>query len=204
MKKIIKDAFALFLITLVAGAMLAGVYAITKEPIAKAEMEKRSAAYSAVFANAEFYEDAELKAAVKTAKEELANAGFSGVELKDALYVKGTADQPNGCVLTVSGNGYGGAIQIAMGVDANGKITGISILSHAETPGFGAKCVEPAFYGQFAGKPATELTAVKDGVKDVAQIDAIGGATITSDAVVNAVNAGTWFVNHLTQLGGDA
>ena len=204
MMKILKDAFALFMITLVAGAMLAGVYAITKEPIAKAEMEKRTEAYKVVFAGAEFYEEDALKEAVKTAKEDFGNAGFAGVELQDALYVRGADGKPSGCVLTVAGKGYGGQIKIAMGVDANGKITGISILSQTETAGLGTKCEEPGFYGQFANKPAQTLTVVKDGADAPNEIDAISGATVTSRGVTDAVNAGVWFIQNKTQLGGSA
>ena len=206
MKKILKDAFSLFAITLVAGALLAGVYAITKGPIAKAEQEARAQAYSAVFKNAAAFEtDDALTAAVKNADEALENAGFGGASLSDALYVKDANGKTVGCVMTLGGNGYGGVINFTLGVTLDGKITGISILAHSETVGLGSKCTDESFYGQFADKPATPtFTVVKGGAGEVDEIDAISGATVTSRAVTEAVNAGVWFAQEYMQVEGGA
>ena len=205
MKKILKDAFALFLITLVAGAMLAGVYEITKAPIAQAEQEARAQAYSAVFANAvEFSADDSLTAAVKKADDEFKQVGFGGVALEDALYVKDASGNITGCVMTLGGKGYGGTIRLTMGITTDGMITAISILAHSETAGLGSKCTEPAFYGQFANKPATTFTVVKGGAGNDSEIDAISSATITSEGVTQAVNAGVWFAKTYMGIEGGA
>lgn len=205
MKKIMKDAFALFAITLVAGVLLAAVYEITKKPIAKAEQEARAAAYSAVFADAaEFVIDEQLKTAVAAADEELETAGFGGASLSDALYVTDADGEKIGCVMTLSGKGYNGEIQLTLGIGADGKTTGISILAHSETAGLGAKCTDEAFYGQYAGKPAEILSVVKNGADADNEIDAISGATVTSKAVTEAVNAGIWFAQNHMNIGGGA
>ncbi len=205
MKKIRKDAFALFAITLVAGTLLAAVYAITKDPIAKAEMEARSAAYRTVFADAaQFEADEAVDAAVKSADEQLAAAGFAGVTIGDALYATDANGEKLGGVMTLGGKGYGGVIQLTLGITADGKISGISILSHSETAGLGAKCTDQAFYGQYAGKPAEMLTVVKDGADADNEIDTISGATVTSDAVTEAVNAGIWFAENYMNIKGGA
>lgn len=204
MKKIFKDAFALFAITLVAGLLLAAVYAVTKGPIEKANLEARAAAYRSVFTDAASFKDSEqVNAAVKTAGESLKAAGFIGCTLSDALYATDANGEVLGYVMSVGGKGYGGMISLTLGIDNDGKITGISILSHSETAGLGAKCTEESFYGQFTGKTAGKLTVVQGGANDT-QIDSISGATVTSDAVTQAVSAGCWFAQEYMQGGAGA
>ena len=87
--------------------------------------------------------------------------------------------------MNVSPVGFGGPIVIKVGFDANGVICNTKVLSQAETPGLGAKCVEPAFSEQFKGlNPAQTKLAVK---KDGGDIDAITASTITSRAYADGV-----------------
>ena len=84
--------------------------------------------------------------------------------------------------------GYGGSIRIMVGIGADGKVRGIEILKHKETPGLGAKIGDSAFLGQFANRDIAETTwAVK---KDGGDIDQITAATISSRAVTEALKAG--------------
>lgn len=85
--------------------------------------------------------------------------------------------------------GYGGQIELIVGVSKDGKVTGINIGNMSETPGLGSKAAEPAFKDQFNNKPASELTLVKGNASGEDQIQAISGATITSTAVTKGVNA---------------
>jgi len=86
-----------------------------------------------------------------------------------------------GYAFRVSPQGYGGAIDMAVGIDIQGRVLGIKIISMKETPGLGSKASEPSFLAQFTGKTSiSPLKAKKD-------IDAITGATITSQAVSNGV-----------------
>lgn len=85
--------------------------------------------------------------------------------------------------------GYGGEIELIVGVSKDGKVTGITIGSLSETPGLGSKATEPAFQDQFKGKEAKELNLVKGNASGEDEIQAISGATITSTAVTKGVNA---------------
>jgi len=86
-----------------------------------------------------------------------------------------------GVVRQVAARGYGGEIKLLVGIDEKGKVSGVKILSHQETPGLGANITAPKFLDQFKGKKVTDrLEAKKD-------IDAISGATISSRAVCHGV-----------------
>ena len=87
-------------------------------------------------------------------------------------------------VETMSPNGFGGALDMMAGVDSEGNVTGIAIISHAETSGLGSKSTDPEWQAQFKGVNGT-IGVTKDGY----QINAITGSTITSRAVCDGVNA---------------
>ena len=79
--------------------------------------------------------------------------------------------------------GFGGAVTVMIGMDANGAITGVKVTEHAETPGLGTKAADPGYLEQYKG--VTEAPAGH--IRDDANIDAVSGATITSNAVYNSV-----------------
>ena len=112
------------------------------------------------------------------------------VILADGTSVVAALDESGaeiGHVVVNVAKGYGGDISIMTGVDSEGKVTGINILSHSETAGLGAKATEPSFKDMFIGL-VEGITVSKDKAGENS-IDALTGATITSRAVVNAVNA---------------
>ena len=157
----------LLAICLVCSALLAGVYALTKAPIDAAAKAKNEAAIMEV-----------LPEGAATIEEE------RSVDFGGASYTYNLAydEQGNtvGCAINVAPVGFGGPIVIKVGFDANGVIWNTKVLSQAETPGLGAKCVEPAFSEQFKGfDPAQKKLAVK---KDGGDVDAITASTITSRA----------------------
>ena len=86
-------------------------------------------------------------------------------------------------VESMSPNGFGGALDMMAGVDNDGNVTGIAIISHAETSGLGSKSTDPEWQAQFKGVNGT-IGVTKDGY----QINAITGSTITSRAVCDGVN----------------
>ena len=88
-----------------------------------------------------------------------------------------------GQAFMAQGVGYGGSIDILVGLELDSALRGVQIVSQKETPGLGAKIVEPAFLDQFAGVDGETLALTKDG----GMIDAITGATISSSAVVEAI-----------------
>ena len=87
-------------------------------------------------------------------------------------------------VETNSPNGFGGAIDMMAGINSAGEVTGLAIITHAETSGLGSKATDPEWQAQFAG--ATDIVSV---TKDGGTIEAITGSTITSRAVCDGVNA---------------
>ncbi len=89
-----------------------------------------------------------------------------------------------GLAYSAAATGYHGLIDVMIGLDPGGKVIGISIMTHSETPGLGARIVEPAFTKQFKGftlSPDLNLSA-KGG-----KIDSVSGATHSSEGVVEAV-----------------
>ena len=85
--------------------------------------------------------------------------------------------------VVVTPSGFGGTIDMVVGVDMTGAVTGVSIISMSETSGLGANASKDSFRSQFVGKSGT-LAVSKDG----GEIDALTGATITSRAVTSGVN----------------
>ena len=93
-------------------------------------------------------------------------------------------------------------IQVSVGIQSDGTVTGVSFLSISETAGLGMKAKEPSFYEQYVGKNPTKFAVSKDG-GDGEQIDALSGATITSRAVTGAVNAALGYYQNAFGQGGN-
>ena len=168
---IIKTGIILFLITGIAALILASVNNITAPMIAANETEKQMTAMTTVLPDAEKFD--ELTDVVK----------IDGVF---GIYAGKNGDETVGYAVLVESMGYGGAISMVVGVDLDGKITGIDITNQSETPGLGANCAKDEFKNQFVGK-TSEITVAKNNAKEN-QIDAITSATITSKAVTKGVN----------------
>lgn len=186
---IIKDAVALFVITLVAGLLLGVVNQVTKEPIAASQLKAKNEAYEKVFLeNHVFEENPEIT-------EKLQGNSFQGAEIAEVLEAKDEQGNVAGYVMNLlAKEGYGGDIAIVAGVQKDGKLTGISVLSHSETAGLGAKCTEESFTSQFDGLQGPVISYSKTGKSSENEFDAISGATITSSAVMKGINAGLEFL----------
>lgn len=194
MKSMMKDAAILFVITLISGLLLGIVYEVTKEPIAIQEAKRKNEACKEVFQDASNFEALELSA--PETKEKTAatvNEVFKAVAEDGAVL---------GYVLDITTHeGYNGDIQFTMGIRMDGTVNGISLLAIAETPGLGMKA-EEVLKPQFAEKNVTQFSYTKTGAVTPDQIDVISGATVTTNALVNGVNAGLEFIK--TELGGGA
>lgn len=189
MKQMIKDALILFAITIIAGCLLGVVYQITLDPIEKQNIKAVNLACTEVFADAVSFEDLELIVS-ENSEVTAAYPGETVDGVKTALAKDGTL---LGYVVTVTTHeGYGGDIQFMMGIRMDGTLNGISILSISETAGLGMKA-DAVLKPQFADKKAASFEYTKTGAVSESQIDAISGATITTNAVVNGVNAGLLF-----------
>lgn len=189
-----KDALVLSLITLISGCCLGGAYGLTKQKIYEINMASTIASYKQVMP-AEEYDDATYADALTTAQSDgKIAADNGGASLISVVAAKDASGAETGYIIKGSAAGYGGSVIVVVGVDADLKVTGISFPETLpETAGLGQKATEPAFYGQFAGK-GTKLSVKKGGGAGEDEIDAISGATITSTAVTNTVNAATEFV----------
>ncbi len=200
MKNVIKDAMILFAITLVAGLLLGVVYDVTKAPIAAQKEKAKTEACQNVFADAasfEVYDGFTTEAAASV----LAEAGITGADIDEVMTAKDESGTAVGYVLTVSSHeGYGGDIQFTMGLTNDGVLNGISLLAIAETPGLGMKA-EDVVVPQFVNKQATSFSVSKTGATNDSEIDAISGATITSDAIVNGVNSGVIYFQKVLKGG---
>ena len=190
--KIIKDALALTLITLVAGVTLGGVYEITKDPIAKQEAQAKAEAYEQVFTDAAAFEAVEMDDTLtKTIRDQLDQEGYKAQSIEEVMRAEDQSGETLGYAFTVvTSEGYCGDIQFSMGVRNDGTLNGILILSIGETAGLGMNADTPAFKDQFVGKQVEKLQYTKNGATQDDEINAISGATVTTNAMTNGVNAG--------------
>ena len=188
--KIVKDTLALTVITLVSGLLLGLVNDITAGPIASQQAKEKEEAYKAVFADAASFEtvtsgeDTDLESY-------LDENGYKAQNIDEVMLAKDDQENKLGYAFTVTtAEGYGGDIQFAMGVQDDGTLNGISILSISETAGLGMRATTDDFKNQFKDKNVEKFTYTKTGATSDDEIDALSGATITTNAMTNGVNAG--------------
>lgn len=197
MKSILKDSLILFVITLVSGLCLGFVYNITKEPILVQAEKTKKAAYEKVFVAkdgsslaTDFAELDESTYPSDQFADVLATAGFADDLITEVVCALDSNNKPVGLVLTVvSKEGYSSEIKFTVGILKDGTVNGISILSISETAGLGMKANTPDFQNQFAFKNVEKFKYTKSGAKAENEIDAISGATITTNAMTNGVNS---------------
>jgi len=173
---ILRLALTLLAICAVVSALLAGVNAITKDRIAAIQAQKTQDAIEKVLPGVEGLRKLELSGETGTVR---------------TVYVSGSS-----YAVEVAPGGFDGPITMMVGI-TDGKVTGISVISHTETAGLGAVAAADsakgeAFRNQFAGLVGG---IVVDGENN--SIDSMSGATITSKAVVAGVNAALEFVGNL-------
>lgn len=199
------DAIILCVITLVLGAVLAGVYMITKGPIEEAQKRTNNDACAVVVAKDDKVQDNDEKA-VSGAAAYLGKHNLSNEEVKEdgadllSEYVEIEEVHPtekDGKVYLASAlKGYGGKISFALGVDAEGAVTGIEITSQSETAGLGANCENDDFKGRFKGVRAPDTASAEMYNKNETnetQVQALSGATVTSRAITRAVKGILFF-----------
>ena len=167
-----KLAGTLLLISAVVAGLLGLVDHITADKIAAINQEKTAASMEQVLPASAYNE-----------------MGYTGGDsLVKALYEA----VGSGYVVEVTPSGFGGTIDMVVGVSVDGSVTGVSIISMSETSGLGANAARDSFREQFVGKTGS-LSVSKDG----GEIDALTGATITSRAVTSGVNSAVAAVQEL-------
>ena len=170
-------------ICIVAAISLAKVYDITKGPIAEQEHLKTINGLKAVLPT--FNNDID-----RDSKNVVVGSDKNGKDVTIKFYNGKMNDTAVGTAFqVVAPDGYAGDINILMGVTPDGKVSGIEIISHKETPGLGSRVEKKEWREEFRGKSIEDSTmlAVK---KDGGQIDQFSGATISPRAVTNAVKKG--------------
>lgn len=176
MKDILKMVFVLACICVLAGALLAVIDSVTREPIAAAMREEKMKAMRRVLPG---YDNDPM--ACTNVVVENGDAWVFHVARKDGEFA-GAAFE------AASGEGYGGTVRIMIGAGADDAVLGLEILQHAETPGLGARITESGFRNQFRDRSIgdTVWTVKSDG----GDIDAVTGATMSSRAVLDALRRG--------------
>ena len=172
----------LAVICLVMAALLGLVDGVTRGPI-KANTEKTVQDSLLVVLPADSYDPVDY-----TGGDVTVEVTGTTVPIK-AVYKAGDEGY---VVESLSPNGFGGALDMMAGIDNDGNVTGIAIITHAETSGLGSKATDPDWQAQFAG-----LNGVVSVSKDGGQVEAITGSTITSRAVCDGVNAARLVVEQL-------
>lgn len=187
---------AIFVITFISGVALAYVHKITEKPIENAKQEAKEASYQEVFSAADSFEtDEDFDR--EQAKALLSEAAYQA-DIDEIVIAKDASGDLLGYVLVVTSHeAYDGDLQLAFGITKDGVINGISFLSISETVGLGMKADTDSFKEQFAGKTVESFRYTKTAAQSDDEIEAISGATVTTNAVVEAVNAGLYYINHM-------
>lgn len=185
---------ALFAVTLIASASLGLVYNVTKSPIERAELEKQNNAIAAVLTH--FTE-------LGTPYKLLPPEGRDSIEIFPAMDENG--EVVANAVKTYTYSGFSGYIEVMVGIDNENTITGFRVLRHAETPGLGSKMEQ---WHNDTEKPGQNLVGrtLTDGElkvsKDGGDVDAITAATITSRALIDAINRANATIGELDTYSG--
>lgn len=168
---VLRLTLTLFLITTIVAGLLGLVNYMTADTIAEQIAQKAENAMRQVL-EADSYEPLDVP------EESAVTAAYRAGD--------------RGYVVRVAPNGFGGAIDMMVGVDVSGAVTGVAIVSQSETASLGANCTREDFRAQFTGKTGT-LSVSKDG----GEIEALTGATVTSRAVTEGVNTALEFVQEV-------
>ncbi len=166
-----KDSMAgptvvLLIICLVISAALACTYQVTAPQIEKINKEMADASRLEVLPDAD---------------------SFTAVEgdLPEGISEYYIADNGSGAVATAQNKSFGGTITVMVGFDSDGKITGVKVTDHADTPGLGTKAHDADYLSQYNGMDKTDEA---DNIKKDSQVDEVTGATVSSNAVYGCVN----------------
>lgn len=193
MKSMIKDTLILLIITVISGGILGLVYQVTKEPIAIAQEKKTQEAYKAAFPEAEFFEeDGDFS---ESEAEKVIKENYPDTVIETSMYALDADKNVLGYVIKVlSTEGYSGNIRFLVGFKLDGTINAVALLEIKESAGLGMNA-EAVLIPQYKGKPITIFEVTKTGATKENQVDAISGATITTDAINNGVNAAASYFN---------
>ena len=186
-KEIAIPAAVLCAVVVVAGIVIGAVSGVTESAIAERRLAENLATYQEALPAAAEADSFGYPAAAVSALEALDGAvygtAFGEAYINEAVAARDAGGSDIGYIISAtSAEGREGPITLSVGILPDGTLTGIVYTEFNETPGIGTKANEPEFKGQFAGLNVGKITLNQD-------VDAASGATITSTATVNAVNA---------------
>jgi electron transport complex, RnfABCDGE type, G subunit len=198
-KASVYTALNLLFFALIGTALLAITYQLTHEPIARSEEAEKLKLVTQI-APAEIYDNDIIKDSAQLAADKLL-----GNDDTTVAYLGRLKGQPSIAVMQViAPDGYSGKISLIIAIHSDGKIGGVRVISHKETPGLG-DYIEIARNKWITGFNGTSLDNPKDSdwkvKKDGGQFDYMAGATITPRAVVKAVHkALQYYAQHREEL----
>ncbi|MBR5236434.1 MAG: RnfABCDGE type electron transport complex subunit G [Clostridia bacterium] len=182
-------AGVLFAITALVALLLSLVNNVTAPKISEIEKQEQTLARSAVLRGADDFKEIALTEDIS--------------ELVQSIHEGAHEGQTVGYCVSVSPAGFGGPINMIVGLNLEGAIEGVKIVSFSETPGLGSKAQDAVFCDQFRNKGKSGLLKViKSGTAKSDEIVAVSGATVSSKAVTTGVNAAIEAVNGIRE--GDA
>ena len=169
-KEILIPTITLLIIALVTSVLLVATNGLTKDKIAELQEQANREARQAVLPEADDFIE-------------------RGIVTNDAEITFFEATNGAGYVFSTQAKGYGGAVVVMTGVTADGQVAGVKITEQNETPGLGQKALDTAFTDQYKfAVPEGGFVVTKSGKTADAEINALAGATITTNAVTNSVN----------------
>ncbi len=175
----------LLIITAVAGFILGFTNYLTEQPIIEQRIQADMEARLAVLPSAEEFEEMQI--------EDIADEKAEIIELYTGT---DAANKIVGYTFKVLTKGFGGDMEVIVGISSDGQVDGIRIGNHSETPGLGANASDEKFTEQFVGKSVDGPIEVrKTGSLNENEVQALTGATITSECVSDAVNLAIDYYN---------
>jgi Na+-translocating ferredoxin:NAD+ oxidoreductase subunit G len=167
MRDMIKMGLILLLITSISGLVLGVTNSLTEDIILQRALEGDMASMQALIPDVDTYEPVDVS-----------GVDIPGINLVGDVYAGITDGAPVGYIINVSPTGYGGAIEMMVGINVGHEIAGVEILTHTETPGLGSVVANEEFRNQYSGLTTDGSVAV----------DTISGATASSSAVNHGVS----------------
>ena len=171
------------------------VYQITKKPIEKQVKQTQQEAYKLVMKKATSFKKYEVQKIKKLSKQLKNNE--NNVEIVQALKAYQNKKNIGEIIQVIDHDGFGGDIELIVGINQQKEITGVEILSIDETVGLGMNAKNKEFRDQYKGKKVDRFEVVKTGKQSDEEIDSLSGATITSKAMTSGINGALEFYDLL-------
>lgn len=187
MRDTVRLSLVLGIICVISALVLSGMYNLTRDRIEQADARKLEEALGQVLPGENSFE----------AFDDLSSALHGRLGSVTEVYLVSGEDS-GGIAAKVAPAGYGGPIDIVVGITPDGTVGGVRVVGQSETPGLGSEVTREAFTDQFVGQSSLESLRVRP---DGGSIDAITGATVSSRAVAKGVRDALEVFHSLTALG---